>query len=219
MLTRMRWIGVLAFAAWVAGCAAPSPTPVDRQEAAASSLIELHESLVSVRGQIGETLESLRTLAMARPDELHDAYDQYAEEADQIAQEAEAVDEIARQMRAARDEWLQGWQESHANITNPELRAMSERRRVQALERWQTVDRTLADARDSLSQFVNNVQDVKHVVGNDLTPQGVRAVAQTRTVQNAGRHGSAAERALAATIRHVEALMDVQSLDGVSAIR
>jgi hypothetical protein len=219
MPTRMRWIGVLAFAVSIAGCGTPARTPVDRQEAAATSLVELHESLVAARGQIGETLESLRTLAMARPDELHDAYQQYAEEADQVAHEAEAVDEIALQMREARDEWLQGWQASHANIANPELRAISERRRVEALERWQTVDRTLADARSALTQFVANVQDVKNVVGNDLTPQGVRAVAQTRTVQNAGRHGSTAERALATTIRHVEALMEVQSPDGVSAIR
>ena len=197
------WIGVIVIAVWVAGCAS---TPYERREATSGSLVDLRDSMVATRGQIEQTLASLNGLTSAPPDQLRETYKQYAEDTDKIAKQAVTVDEESRQMRSRSKEWLAGWQKSQAEVQDPELKALSESRRAQALERIQNIDRSLAEAREAFAPFVENLQDVKQVVGNDLTPNGVAAVSGTAVVQNANQAGTTAARALDVTIAELEAL-------------
>jgi murein L,D-transpeptidase YcbB/YkuD len=116
------------------------------------------------------------------------------------------VDKESRQMQRRSDEWLSGWQKSQAGVNNPELKALSERRSAQTLERFQSIDGSLAAARKAFAPFIANLQDVKKVVGNDLTPKGVAGVASTAVVQNANQSGAAAARALDVTIADLQVL-------------
>lgn len=200
---RLNRVGAIVVAVWVAGCAS---TPLERKEAASSSMVELRDSMVETRGQIEKTLVSLNGLMTAPPDGLRPAYEEYAQDTDEIARQAVTVDEESRRLRQRSDEWLAGWQKSHADIQDPELRALGERRRAQALERIQNIDRSLAEVREAFSPFVSSLQDVEKVVGNDLTPNGVAAVSGTVVVQNANRSGAAVARALAVTIVDLQVL-------------
>lgn len=200
---RISWLGAITVAVWVAGCAS---TPLERKDAASSSLVELRDSMVAIRGQIEQTLTSLNRLTSAPPSALRDAFRQYATDADKIAQQAVTVDKESRQMRSRSDEWLAGWQKSYVGVNDPELKALSERRRAQALGRFQNIDGSLAAAREAFAPFVASLQDVKKVVGNDLTPNGVAAVSGTTVVQNANQSGAAAARALDVTIADLQVL-------------
>lgn len=204
------WVGVIVVVAVsVAGCAS---TPVERKEA---SLVDLHDSMVAIRGQIDKTLASLNGLTSASPDRLPATYQQFAKDTDKIAEQAATVDEESRQLQTRSAEWLAGWRKSQAEVQDPELKALSERRHAQALERIQNIDRSLAEAREAFAPFVANLQDVKQVVGNDLTPNGVAAVSGTAVVQNANQAGGTAARALDATIADLEVL--TQTLTPVSS--
>lgn len=200
---KLNWDGAIVVAALVAGCAS---TQFERKEAASSSMVELRDSMMATRGQIEKTLVSLNGLMTAPPDDLRRAYNEYAKDTDKIAQQAVTVEEESRQLRQRSDEWLAGWQESQADVQDPELKALSERRRAEALERIQNIDRSLAEAREAFAPFVANLQDVKMVVGNDLTPSGVAAVSGTAVVQNANQSGAAVARALAVTIVDLQVL-------------
>jgi hypothetical protein len=162
--------------------------------------------MVATRGQIGKTLGSLSVLTSASPAHLHEAYQQYAKETDKIAQQAVTVDKESRQMRQRSDEWLAGWQKSQSDVNNPELKALSEKRRAQASERFQNIDGSFAAAREAFAPFIANLQDVKKVIGNDLTPNGVAAVSRTAVVQNANQSGVAAGHALDVTIADLQVL-------------
>jgi hypothetical protein len=206
-------MGPLLLAIAIGGCA--TTESVEPREAAATSVAELHESLVTVRGQIRETLGSLNALTSATPTELEEAFQQYAADVDRVSEGAEQVEEISGEMRAHRDEWLAAWQESHAGVENPELRAVSERRRIEVLERWRSVDQSLTSAREAFRPFIANVRDVQQVVDNDLTPEGVSIVARTEAVQNANREGTRAARALGIAIAELEALQRRQPEDEI----
>jgi hypothetical protein len=197
---KIGWVGIIVVAIWFAGCAS---TPVERKE---ESVVELRDSMMAIRGQIDKTLASLNGLTSAPPDRLRAAYEQYANDTDKIAQQAVTVDKESRQMRRRSVEWLAGWQKSQAGVQDPELKALSERRHAQALERIQNIERTLAEAHEAFTPFVANLQDVKQVVGNDLTPNSVAAVSGTAVVQNANQSGADAARALGATIDDLEVL-------------
>jgi hypothetical protein len=197
------WVGAIMVAGSVVGCAS---TPVERKDATSSSMVEVRDSMVATRGQIDKTLASLNGLMGAPPDRLRDAYQQYAKDADKIAQQAATVDKESRLMRQRSDQWLMGWQKSQGDVSNPELKALSERRRAEALQRFQSMEASLAVAREEFAPFVANLQDVKKVVGNDLTPNSVAAVSATAVVQNANQHGTEAGRALDAAIADLQEL-------------
>ncbi|MFP5350282.1 MAG: DUF2959 family protein [Gammaproteobacteria bacterium] len=203
MNRQIRWIGIVVVALGFVGCAS---TAVERKDATSSSLVDLRDSMMATRGQIDKTLVSLNGLTSAPPGRLRAAYQQYAKDTDRIAQQAATVEKESRQMRSRSQEWLAGWQKSQADVQNPELKALSEERRAQALERIQNIDRSLAEAREAFVPFVANLQDVKRVVGNDLTPTGVTAVSDTAVVQNANQNGAATARALDTTIADLQVL-------------
>jgi hypothetical protein len=210
---KIGWVGAVVVAVWVAGCAS---TPVERKDAASSSLVELRDSMVATRAQIGKTLTSLTGLTIAAPGQLGAAYQEYAKDADKIAQQAVTVDKESRQMRLRSDEWLAGWQKSQTDVNNPELRALSEKRRAQALERFQNIDGSFAAAREAFVPFIANLQDIKKVVGNDLTPNSVAAVSGTAVVQNANQSGAAAARALDITIADLQVLTQTMAPSPIS---
>lgn len=196
------------------GCAS---TPLQRQDATSSSLVELRDAMIATRGQIEQTLTSLDALTHAPPDGLRAAYQQYAKDADTIARQALTVDKESRQMRQRSDAWLSGWQQSQANVDNVELRAIGEKRRAQALERFQNIDGSFAAAREAFTPFIANLQDVKNVIGNDVTPSGVAAVAGSSVVRNANHHGVAAARALDVTIADLRTLTETLAPSAVVA--
>lgn len=198
-------LGVVVLALSIAACAS---TPLERQDAASTSLVELRDAMMATRGQIAQTLASLDELTNAAPDGLRDAYEQYAQDANTIAQQAVTVDSESRRMQQHSDAWLSAWEKSQADVDNAELRAIGERRRAQALERFQNMDGSFAAAREAFAPFIANLQDVKTVVGNDLTPRGVAAVANSSVVRNANESGVAAARALDITISDLRVLTE-----------
>src|SRR5689334_12140176 len=68
-------LGALVLAVLIAGCAS---TPLQRQDATSSSLVDLRDSMIATRGQIQQTLASLDALTNASPDHLRAAYQKYA---------------------------------------------------------------------------------------------------------------------------------------------
>lgn len=183
--------------------------PVDRQDQTSRSLIELRDQMRETRAQVDRTLVSLASLMTVPPEQLRPAFQQYANNADTIAKQAAAIDKEAREMKRRSNAWLTGWQRNYAEVRNPELRGVSEQRREQVLSRFDNIDRSLASARETFGPFVTNLQDVRKVVGNDLTPRGVALVSTTAVVQNANENGAAAARALDTTIADLEALLEV----------
>lgn len=206
MERRMRRVGILILiAVAAAGCAS---TPVERQEATLESLQDLREAMLATRAQVDATLLSLNALLNAPEGQLREAYARYAEDADTIAKQAARIQEESRQMRRRSEAWLAGWKAAHESIKDPELRALSERRREQVLSRFQAIEGSLAAAREALAPYVQNLQDLKRAIGNDLTARGVAAVAHTAVVQNANAQADAARRALDVAIADLRALID-----------
>lgn len=199
------WIGVLVLGISLSSCAS---TQLDRQDASSSSMVELRESMVVTRAQITQTLSSLDALTAAEPDDLPAAYRQYSKDTDKIAEQTITMKDASAQMRRRGEEWMAGWQESQPDVNDPELKALSEQRRAETLTRLQNIERSLAEALQEFTPFVSNLQDVERVVGNELTPQSVSAVAETEVVQDATRRGKAAAKALGATIADLQVLLN-----------
>lgn len=187
-----------------AGCAS---TPVERQQATVNSLMELHDAMVATQQQIEQTLAALIALMQAPADQVAPAFTRYASAANAMSAQAGRIEAEAGRLRVRRDAWLEGWNASYAEVRDPQLRKLSDERREQVLTRFETIEGSLAAARDSLTPFVQDLQDIKEVAANDLSPLGLQALERTAVVRNATDHGRDAANALRVSANDLQALI------------
>ncbi len=190
-------IVVLLFVA----CATSAP---DRAAKAASSLDVMQQNSSKARAQIDTVLASLDTLLNAPSDRLREAYDRYDRDVQKMNEYADAIRENDTDLRKNGNTYLSQWQRDASNISDPELRAVAEERRNQIAQSSQSMRSTVTSSVSSFEAFLRNINDIKKVIGNDLTPTGQAGVKQTTVAQTAATEG---ERAKAA-IRDAEQAID-----------
>jgi len=183
-----------------------TPEPVKHQESASKSLSELTQDMTVTRGQVEKTLASLNALVRASPNTMRDIYDTYARDVHEIKKDANKVLKEADELRQRRDAWFAAWQKSHDQLQSDELRTVSEQRRAQVSARFDTVNNSLEAARRAIVPFVARVDEIRTVVGNDLTPRGLEAVSSTTVVANANTDGQTTARTMDNTIAELQSL-------------
>jgi hypothetical protein len=176
-----------------AACATSTP---DRAAKAASSLDVMQQNSSKARAQIDTVLSSLDTLLNAPPDRLRDAYDKYDKDVKKMNEYADAIRENDTDLRNNGNRYLSQWQRDASNVSDPELRAIAEKRRAQIAESSQSMRATLTSTAGSFAAFLRDINDIQKVIGNDLTPTGQANVKQTSVAQSAQSEGARVQSAI-----------------------
>lgn len=171
----------------LAACATSTP---DSAVKAASSLQVMQDNSSKARAQIDTVLSSLDVLMDAPADRLREAYDRYDKNVGQMNEYADHMRENDADLRTNGNDYLAKWQHDASNVKDPELRALSEQRRAEIVRSSQSMRSTVTEAAGSFDAFLRNINDVKRVMGNDLTTTGQSDVRQAAVVQNARSEGA-----------------------------
>lgn len=174
-------------------CATSAP---DRAAKAVSSLDVMHQNSAKARAQIDTVLSSQDTLLNAPADRLREAYDRYDKDVKKMNEYADAIRENDTDLRKNGKAYLAQWQRDASNVSDPELRAIAEQRRGQIEQSSQGMRSTLTSAAGSFEAFLRDINDIRKVIGNDLTPTGQASVRQTTVAQSAQSEGARAKSAL-----------------------
>jgi hypothetical protein len=174
-------------------CATSAP---DRAARAASSLDVMHQNSAKARGQIDTVLASLDALLDAPADRLRETYDRYDRDVKQMNEYADAIRENDRDLRKNGNSYLAQWQRDASDVSDPELRAIAEQRRREIAEATQTMRATLTSTAGSFEAFLRDINDIRKVIGNDLTPTGQASVKQTAVAQSAQSEGARVKSAI-----------------------
>lgn len=169
-----------------AACATSTP---DRAVKAASSLEVMHGNSSKARAQIDTVLTSLDTMLHASPDQLREAYDRYDKDVKQMNAYAADMRENDADLRSNGNAYLAQWQRDASNVSDPELRALAEQRRNQISRSSEEMRAKVTVAAGSFAAFLRDINDIKKVMGNDLTPVGQRNVKDTTVAQTANTEG------------------------------
>jgi len=199
---RLVIFGLIAITA--SGCAS---TPVERQKDTARSLAEVRDGMAATEQQIDKTLESLNALMSAPPEKRGQAYAQYARDVDTLKKQTEQIRQNRTEMREQRDRWLSGWQDAQKNVQSPELKEISQERRAEIAARFDRVTQSADAASEAFTPLIRNLEDVKTVLGNDLSERGIDAVSRTNVVQNATANGTDVEQNLEAAVKDFDELL------------
>lgn len=162
-------------------CATSAP---DRAAKAASSLDVMQQNSSKARAQIDSVLSSLDALLDAPAERLRETYDRYDRDVKKMNEYADAIRENDRDLRANGNTYLKQWQRDASDVSDPELRAIAEQRRDQTARSMESMRGTLTSAAGSFEAFLRDVNDIKKVIGNDLTPTGQASVKQTAVAQS-----------------------------------
>jgi DNA repair exonuclease SbcCD ATPase subunit len=177
----------------LAACA----SQIGRKQETAQSARDVSSDINATQSQIDTTLASLDNLMAVQPAQLEPAYRRYAADVDKMKLQAGRVNRDADELRKDSQSYLANWEASHSKIQNDELRATSEARRQQVMNRFTALRTSYDHTRTSLDAFIRNLEDVRTALNTDLTKRGVQAVAQTDVVQNAHSNADDVKQSLA----------------------
>jgi hypothetical protein len=184
-------------------CASSAP---DRAAKAASSLDVMHQNSAKARAQIDTVLSSLDTMLNAPAGDLREKYDRYDKDVKKMNEYADAIRENDTDLRKNGNTYLARWQHDASNVKDPELRALAEQRRAEIERSSQGMRSTLTSAAGSFEAFLRDINDIRKVIGNDLTPTGQASVRQTAVAQTAQSEGARVKIAIRDAEQAIESL-------------
>jgi hypothetical protein len=123
--------------------------------------------------QIDATRTSLEDLI--KPDQANTkkAYEAYAENAMKMERLGKQLDRHTEKMSARGNEYFAEWESSY---TNPEIRELSERRRIEMREVYAKIPEASIGVKGALKSYLTDIREIKMYLSNDLTPQGIETI-------------------------------------------
>lgn len=171
----------------LAACATSTP---DHAVKAASSLQVMQDNSSKARAQIDTVLSSLDKLMEASPANLRETYDRYDKDVKQMNEYADHMRENDADLRKNGNDYLAQWQRDTSKVSDPELRSLSEQRREEIVRSSQNMRSTVTEAAGSFDAFLSNINDIRKVMGNDLTETGQSDLRRTAVAQTAQSEGA-----------------------------
>ena len=165
----------------LAACATSAP---DRSARTASTLDSLQQNSTKARLQIDAVTTSLDSLLNAPADQLRTSYDRYDADVKKMKEYASAIRDNDADLQKNSDAYLKNWRKDASSISNPELRAIAEQRRDEIATKYRSMSTSYTSAAQSFTSFLRDIDDIRKVIGNDLTPTGQAGVKNTALAQN-----------------------------------
>jgi uncharacterized protein YukE len=168
----------------------------DRSARTAKTLDSLQQDSTKARLQIDAVVTSLDALLNAPSDHLRAAYDKYDANVKQMKDYAAAIHDDDADLQKNSDAYLRQWQKDASSVSNPELRAIAEQRRNEIADKYRTMSTAHSAAALSFSSFLRDIDDIRKVIGNDLTPTGQASVKNTTLAQSVKDEGAQVAQSL-----------------------
>ncbi len=189
----MKFAAALLTIVTLTACASGTP---DRAVKAASSLEVMQSNSSMARAQIDTVLGSLDTLLNAPAENLRETFDKYESDVRQMNTYADRMRENDADLRTNGDAYLAQWQRDASNVSDPELRELARDRSTQIGHSSEDMRSTVTDAAVSFEAFLSNLNDIRKVLGNDLTLTGQETIKRTEVVQTVKWEGARVKTAV-----------------------
>jgi hypothetical protein len=160
-----------------------------RVDATSSRLTELRTGLEQLDGEVTATADSLAAVVEKANEDPTTAFEQYGKDVKAVERSyARARSTLSgAEKEAAR--LFEEWSRNASMISDPDLKALSERRRDELKQALDEVVGAMQDAVAELEGFVSTSRDLHTYLSQDLTPKGIRAIADKSRA-----HGKAARK-------------------------
>jgi uncharacterized phage infection (PIP) family protein YhgE len=156
------------------GC---SSSGLKRSEKASSTLESMDKDVKSIIAQLDATAASLAELTKPGQSDIKKAFDQFSKNVSSIEKLENSFSKNADDMKTRGNDYFGEWQKEDTQYDNPELQAISERRRAELSEVYGKVTESSLNMKEPFKAYVSGVKEIQSFLSNDLTAKGIEAVA------------------------------------------
>jgi Protein of unknown function (DUF2959) len=152
------------------GCAT---TGMDRATKTTNSMQTVEGDYKQASVQIDVTRASMEDLVKPDQPNMKKAYDAYAENVKKMEKLGKRLDTHTEKMTSRGNEYFAEWEGSY---TNPEIRELSERRRIEMRAVYAQIPEASIGVKGALKSYLTDIGEIQKYLSNDLTPQGINAI-------------------------------------------
>lgn len=156
------------------GCA--SGNTFKRGAKASSGMQDAGREIEALAAQTDATLAALSDLVLNPGPDLVAQFRTYERAVNRLSSQTDRAMARTERMRRDAQAYFQEWQAGTQDIANPEIRARSERRRLEVAEAFEKVDASLRRVKDDYTPFLSDLTDIRRALSSDLTLGGVKAM-------------------------------------------
>ncbi|MDR3579598.1 MAG: DUF2959 family protein [Oryzomonas sp.] len=152
------------------GCAT---TGMDRATKTTNSMQMVEGDYKQASVQIDATRATLEDLIKPDQNDMKKAYDAYTENVVKMEKLGKQLDTHTEKMRVKGNDYFAEWESSY---TNPEIRELSERRRIEIREGYVKISEASIGVKGTLKSYLTDIREIQKYLSNDLTPQGIESI-------------------------------------------
>lgn len=197
-------ICVAATLAALAGCTSPGYKEGD---SAAGAMRAASAEAASVQTSVDATVAAIKDLMAAKDVDLRPKYEAFSTSLDKVQGSVTELQRRTDTMTTAAGNHLKGWGADLKKVNNDDLRRKSMQRRTEVEERVRKVKELSEQTRTRAKPALADLEDVRHVIGTDLTAGGIA------TVQDAAGRAEASAKALKESATKLTAELDALAGD------
>ena len=172
----------LAAAVLITGCKTAGYKQADKTGA---GIAEFRDEILNGKKNIDLTMSSLGNIAASANTDPRKAFEQYSKAVANLESSAAKIKKRAQDMRQQGQAYFQQWQQEMAQVSNPEIRKLSEERKAKLQETFDSIRKYTEPLKAQFDPWMADLKDLQKYLGNDLTIAGVDAAkdlfAKTRT--------------------------------------
>jgi septal ring factor EnvC (AmiA/AmiB activator) len=177
----------------------------DRAKETKARIDSTRSEVAKIRNQVGVTLEELNRLKKDNVD-LRTQLQKYEQELVNMETQAGVARDRVISMESKGMAYFQAWEDEIASLSNKDIRDQAQSRYNKRVKSYNKIIKAMTEARDQLKPFMSDLNDVKKLLGSELSRESVKSA--SNLIRQANWHGEDV----------VESLKDVEGeLDRVSS--
>jgi septal ring factor EnvC (AmiA/AmiB activator) len=207
IMKNIKQIALIAFlaAAMTPAASLRAAESGDRAKETKARIDSTRSEVAKIRNQVGVTLEELHRLKKDNVD-LRAQLQKYEQELVNMETQAGVARDRVISMESKGMAYFQAWEDEIASISNKDIRDQAQSRYNKRVKSYNKIIKAMTEARDQLKPFMSDLNDVKKLLGSELSRESVKSASSL--IRQASWHGEDV----------VESLKDVEGeLDRVSA--
>lgn len=164
---------LLASAAFTGGC---TTTGMDRSVKTSTSMQEVDHEIRKMLVQIDATAASLDAVVSPGQSKLKKSFDNYTDNLADLDKEGKKVIKRTEELKANSKEYFAEWEKQGDAYTNPQIRELSEERRIKLAGLYAQVPVASAGIKGTYLAYLTDLKEIQLYLSNDLTPKGIEAI-------------------------------------------
>lgn len=164
---------LLGAAAFLSGCAT---TGMDRSVKTSNSIREVDKEIRKMMVQIDATAASLDSLVIPGNPDLKKSFNSYSDNLAKLDSEGKRVLKRLDEMKSRSNEYFAEWEKQGDSFTNPDIRALSEERRIKLAGIYAQVPASASGIKGTYQEYLTDLKEIQKFLSTDLTPKGIEGI-------------------------------------------